>query len=54
MIRIYGIIPKKNYILFIKEIEFPFDMSAKNIEDQKDIVKTIFKNIFELTKFEDL
>lgn len=51
MIRIYGLFPKKNYTLYIKEIEFRINMSTKNIEEQKEIVKTIFKNIFELTKY---
>ena len=52
LIRIYGIIPKKNYTLFIKETEFRINLSTKNIDVQKEIIKTVFKKIFEINKIE--
>ena len=59
IIRIYGIIPKKNYTLLVKEMEFRINISTKNIDEQKEILKNIFKNIleynnYEMEKIEDL
>lgn len=39
-------IPKKNYVYFFREIEFLINMSYKNKEEQKNILKDIFKNVF--------
>lgn len=44
--RIYGMIPKKNYVLYFREIEFRINMSYKNIEQKKIILKDIFKNLY--------
>lgn len=54
LIRTYGIIPKKNYTLFVKEIEFCINISDKSRNEQKEILKNIFKNIFEHNQFEIL
>ena len=51
-IRIYGIIPKKHYTLFVKEIEFLINKSDKSRDDEHEILKNIFKNIFENNQFE--
>ena len=32
--RIYGMIPKKNYILFPKEIEFRINLNYKELDEQ--------------------
>ena len=44
--RIYGMNPKKNYVLYFREIEFRINMSYKNLEQKKFILKDIFKNLY--------
>ena len=39
-------IPKKNYVLYFREIEFRINMSYKNLEQKKIILKDIFKNLY--------
>ena len=52
IIRIYCIIPKKIYTLFIKEIEFRINLSYKTLEEKNVSLKNVFKNIYEINNYD--
>ena len=49
--RIYGMVPKKNYTLFFREIKFRINLGYKTHNEAKDIIKNIFKKIYSLNNF---
>ena len=48
---IYGIIPKKNYGLFLKEAEFRYNITKLNKDEKINLLKDVFKEVYEHSKF---
>lgn len=44
-------VPKKNFTLFFREIEFRINLGYKSHNETKEIIKNLFKKIYSLNKF---
>ena len=50
--RIYGTIPKKNYVLLVREIEFRINLGYKTKNEATELLNLIFQKIYELNKYD--
>ena len=50
--RIYGTKPKKNYVLFVKELEFHINLGYKSKNEATELLKLIYKKIYDLNKYD--
>ena len=48
---LYGIMPKKNFILFLREAEFRYNIRVKNKDEIISLLKDIFKKIYDYNQF---
>ena len=51
-IRIYYIMPRFHLLLYLREIEFRINVSKGDYDNTKRILKDIFKEIYNLNKYE--
>lgn len=49
---IYNIIPKSNYIYYIREAEFRLNINKKSIKEKMKIFEDILKFVYDLTNYE--
>ena len=49
---IYNIIPKTNYIYYIREAEFRFNICKRNNSEKLDLFKNILKSVYDLNGFD--
>ena len=49
---IYNIIPKSNYIYYIREAEFRFNICKRNNSEKLDLFKNILKSVYDLNRFD--
>ena len=43
--------PKKNYVLFLKEAEFRYNITKLNKDEKINLLKDVFKEVYEHSKF---
>ena len=43
--------PRKNFDLFLKESEFRFNIKDKSKDEKFEIIKSVFKEIYDNNKF---
>lgn len=49
---IYNIIPKSNYVYFIRECEFRINIHKKNDNEKMNIFEKILKYVFDLNQYD--
>ena len=49
---IYNIIPKSNYIYYIREAEFRLNICKRNNSEKLDLFKNILKGVYDLNGFD--